>query len=59
MNLITPRTSYNTLFRILPAPLQHVVTKTIERAGDGEAENAVGTDLSRPRHNTSVVWAEF
>ncbi len=59
MNLITPRTSYNTLFRILPAPLQHVLTKTIEHAGDTTSENAVGTDSSRPRHNRSLPQTYF
>ena len=44
MNLITPHTSYNALFRVLPSPLQRVVTKTMERAGDAETENVVGTE---------------
>ncbi len=49
MNIITSRTPYNAVFRILPSPLQRVVTTTIERVSDVEPEKySVGTDVSRP-----------
>jgi len=48
MNLITPSSSYNALLRVLPRPLQRVVTKTMERAGDAEARRLAHTP---PRHD--------
>ncbi len=64
MSFTTSRTPYGTLLRVLPGPLQRVVTKTIERAGDTEPESVgadvsrslggVGTDVSRPLGVSSV-----
>ena len=46
---ITTRNPYHVIFRVLPNPLQRVVTRTIQRASDVEPERySVGTDVSRP-----------